>query len=442
MPWDHWHGRQRPNSDLAKLQRETGNETYTYARSQINSIRNHRRMVRNAKPGNGPLYPLNIIGSIEMFQDHSGASNRGRFASDPRDMIFSTLSMSNYPHLIPDYSQSVRDTFTHIAKYVEQKSCFFGMGHIEDHSFRVRHDLPSWMADYTSVLRPGPFQSKGGFYNASGALPKVLYDDTNADILAVKGLHIDTVAQVEGTWADLMAGDAMAGYVDLLNKQPVVYKNGEKRTEAFWRTLIAGRPGNGPRPPDSSWRPFVREALFMLVIFSVTKSMCAAAFASPTDVGTGHPLSLKDNPRLHTMLDQMGAISAADDTDVFPHPDAVNDFYSQHRQKVEDAIALLDEPGSLLSMFPGAWKYYDALPNFLPYRRLFRTKSGYIGIAGQSLQVGDDVVLAQGSGEPWIVRCRTDSERYRFVATAYLHGIMNAELVENLKEKAVRMELD
>lgn len=69
------------------------------------------------------------------------------------------------------------------------------------------------------------------------------------------------------------------------------------------------------------------------------------------------------------------------------------------------------------------------------YRRLIRTEHGYIGLAGNGAQVGDRVVLCRGSRVPLVLRpeagpsstAAQGTVRYRLVADAYVHGIMQGE---------------
>ena len=76
------------------------------------------------------------------------------------------------------------------------------------------------------------------------------------------------------------------------------------------------------------------------------------------------------------------------------------------------------------------------------YRRFIRTERGYIGLAGNGVQVGDRVVLCRGSRVPLVFRLveaeaeaeqaggsrgAEGTDRYRLVGDAYVHGIMQGE---------------
>jgi hypothetical protein len=58
-------------------------------------------------------------------------------------------------------------------------------------------------------------------------------------------------------------------------------------------------------------------------------------------------------------------------------------------------------------------------------RRMFRTESGYIGLAVGATQVGDYVYLFKGAHLPFLVR--STSSGLRLVGDCYIHGIMHGE---------------
>jgi hypothetical protein len=58
-------------------------------------------------------------------------------------------------------------------------------------------------------------------------------------------------------------------------------------------------------------------------------------------------------------------------------------------------------------------------------RRMFRSKKGYIGLAPQFAQEGDQIRLFKGDAIPLVVR--PEGERWRLVGDSYVYGIMNGE---------------
>lgn len=60
-------------------------------------------------------------------------------------------------------------------------------------------------------------------------------------------------------------------------------------------------------------------------------------------------------------------------------------------------------------------------------RRLFRTAMGYLGLTAATAEVGDTVCILFGSQMPVVMR--SNDECWTFVGQAYVHGIMDGEVV-------------
>jgi hypothetical protein len=67
-------------------------------------------------------------------------------------------------------------------------------------------------------------------------------------------------------------------------------------------------------------------------------------------------------------------------------------------------------------------------------RRMFTTKSGYLGMAGPRVRVGDSVAIMQGSKVPVVLRRKGEvREKWELVGDAYVHGVMRGEAVARRK---------
>jgi hypothetical protein len=62
-------------------------------------------------------------------------------------------------------------------------------------------------------------------------------------------------------------------------------------------------------------------------------------------------------------------------------------------------------------------------------RRLFITKQGYLGILDATAAPGDSVVVLWGLEMPFVFQSIKGGQ-YRIVGEAYLHGMIDAELLE------------
>ncbi|KAL8991679.1 MAG: hypothetical protein Q9169_007753 [Polycauliona sp. 2 TL-2023] len=69
-------------------------------------------------------------------------------------------------------------------------------------------------------------------------------------------------------------------------------------------------------------------------------------------------------------------------------------------------------------------QYIDTSPSIA-----FVTDTGYIGVGSSRITLGDELHLVQGSDTPFVLR-KTDG-RYELVSEAYVHGIMDGELVDD-----------
>src|SRR5205814_4267541 len=85
-------------------------------------------------------------------------------ASDPRDKIYALLSLawkerppfSTHPDvLVPDYTVSTKTLYIKTTRVMIQS---YGnlriLSHVEDHSAREMHDLPSWVPDFSVPVNP------------------------------------------------------------------------------------------------------------------------------------------------------------------------------------------------------------------------------------------------------------------------------------------------
>jgi hypothetical protein len=74
--------------------------------------------------------------------------------------------------------------------------------------------------------------------------------------------------------------------------------------------------------------------------------------------------------------------------------------------------------------------FNGALAPAAPFRRLFRTESGFLGLGPQSLEVGDGVWIPRGAKAPFVLRERVREQsqgKQELIGETYLHGFMTGE---------------
>ncbi|RSL63260.1 hypothetical protein CEP54_005303 [Fusarium duplospermum] len=70
--------------------------------------------------------------------------------------------------------------------------------------------------------------------------------------------------------------------------------------------------------------------------------------------------------------------------------------------------------------------------------RLFRTKKGYIGLCPPRAQPGDEVAILFGAPVPIVLR--EFDEGYVVIGTSYVHGIMDGEIIQDLRDQGKGMD--
>lgn len=132
------------------------------------------------------------------------------------------------------------------------------------------------------------------------------------------------------------------------------------------------------------------------------------------------------------------------------HQKAVNEIYqnifpsyttsSQETTKFSSVVK--DTVTSLLSSLPVGNSYHtdehtlrkifrEAISPLLTFahgRSFFITKKGFIRIGPRSTKSGDVLCGLFGSTVPFLLRTLAETEKYRLIGEAYVHGIMDGEV--------------
>ncbi|KAM5353828.1 hypothetical protein ACJ41O_000478 [Fusarium nematophilum] len=343
------------------------------------------------------------------------ASTRRFRATKPVDKVFSLVSLAEsgmdrpLPLLIkPDYRKSVVEVYRDATLHCISEGSLDVLSGVEDSRFRCHAGLPSWVPDFSvhqviSILAEPPRDGLYTFYTAAATRPISFRTLTDPNILVLSTYIVDTIARVSpnpmegevispqlGEWAKMLDFQSSYQPARQLGSVPIV--------EAFWRTLVG----------NAIWRPYD---------YPVPKSW-ALHFATLVLETMGNlALSLQgqDDP-----------VNEAAVADLLPGLLAIG----QALKKVLPEEDLEKGDGSIFeaSMHHASWG-----------RRFFVTKKGYMGIAHPGARAGDAVALFSGGRVPFIVRGVSGNsearEYYRIVGEAYVHGVMDGELLDLLSEK-------
>jgi len=99
---------------------------------------------------------------------------------------------------------------------------------------------------------------------------------------------------------------------------------------------------------------------------------------------------------------------------------------------LEEQINRIESPGN---------KFKESLSVSVPFRRLFRTEKGYLGLGPQSAEVGDAVWRLRKAKVPFVLRQSDGSNRKKtLIGESYLHGFMEGEKREGGEMEEVEID--
>ncbi|PWY67650.1 HET-domain-containing protein [Aspergillus sclerotioniger CBS 115572] len=317
-------------------------------------------------------------------------------ATDPRDKVFSMLGLvgkfiKDKPRLAPAYgTQSVTTTYTNVAiQLLEDGEDLYILSCVEGELFQRVGKLPSWVPDWTCGKSTGLLIIGYKRYSAAGTITQRPYIDSSALTVSLKGAKIDEVTLVGEAKHEVLDGLPFLGWLEIVASLPQWYRDipeeagGESRLEVFWRTLLRNTTG---RPP-------------ILI---------------PTqDQGLHHAFEtwLRDKTR--------------------DRPKGMTDAKWESMSK---ALLELLGPDDIvpISDLTDTIGFHTRL-SWAKHLRLFRTRTGYLGLGSECVQEGDSVWIIPSSRVPLILRpvdnMDKTRQRYRLVGGTYLHGVMHGEMV-------------
>ncbi|KAL2694721.1 hypothetical protein Neosp_001307 [[Neocosmospora] mangrovei] len=334
------------------------------------------------------------------------ASTRRFKATMPVDKIFALMNLSESqsseplpPLLRPDYRKSVVEVFRDVTLHLISRGSLDVLSGIEDAKFRHLHQLPSWVPDYSvhqvvSILSMPPSSGQLTLYAAAtGRHVGVRHSPADPNTLVLSAYIFDTIERIAPLTdhASQLRLENWGRLLDFAARYPSV--NGESGTmiDAFWRTLI-GNIGLGTHeyPVPKEW--IGHFAAFALQSRAELLEYLASSHAAVRAEGEISSLT----PGIDSILGALRNVLAP------------NESLGKDGRRFES------------TMHHVSWS-----------RRLFVTKTGYVGLSPPSAQPGDIVVLLSGGRVPFIVRKEIpdSSKYYRVVGETYVHGIMDGELL-------------
>jgi hypothetical protein len=316
-------------------------------------------------------------------------------AKNPRDKLFALLGISHPSTWGPvhaGYTKDVlslyRETAHHIILEEQSLSLLHhtGIGNAKD----VK-GLPSWVPDWSCYSMNN--WSQGQTYTATKDRMSDIRDTTSGGVrdwnaIAISGKVVDTIqclsterintpnedSLFEG---ELTAKRQYSWYVEMRDVTdqhvPALYRTGQPKDEALWRTMIGDHGLDDVRP-------------------------------APKEYGDYYRLWQR-------MLADLDNIFASGKQNILPPG-----FNTE--QELSDATVLYT-------------RFNSAFGPFNSNRRFCITKNGYIGMVPPGTRPGDHVCILFGADTPFVIREAREPDEvltsYELVGDCYVHGMMDGE---------------
>lgn len=326
--------------------------------------------------------------------------------------------------VVADYSKPVREVFSIAAAHcLLNTTSWRGLSYIGDHSRYRIPNLPSWVPDYTQAIpwRLLQRRSEDTFKTATHQQVCIEYNANSPYTIYSPYSYFDTITAVTTAyWEDIEGYSQMIEILNLaLNPFPVKTFGEDNVLSVMARTLTADQAGIY----DYDSYDFVDQ------FGEMTYGMLWLNISKNSDM----VYELLKNPKasLSKALISIGIQDREDLLSSLLHP---------YRQlcRTEEQIELESQdqsPKARTSLIQLDWGSASHK------RSLFRTKKGHLGLAPQTIKVGDEVGILQGAEVPHVFRRVSGSEMsLSLVGDAYVYGIMHGELEsEDLEFRRVQL---
>jgi hypothetical protein len=354
--------------------------------------------------------------------------SRNVACQDKRDKIYSILGIAgrrftNTPisHYIKlDYNISPKELYMCITMQIMESSTALGMqvlSCVGERSMATDlHGLPSWVPDYTSPLMVQPLSTLNVKYDAAlcslSGRSKLCLSTTT---LTCKGARFDTIEDIY----DLVLTGSRTRHLSLLQLclSTPQQQNGQRGIEAFWRTLIA----NNSHESGRSAHPTI-EASFLAFV----KLLSAQCIWEATKVG----MDLDKEFQLLSLV--LGQLDFSNDPGQQLRVEDVKNFYDllvmYHTLQGEKRKAVEKDMAKARCV---ASPYISLMALVIPYRQLFRTKQGFLGLGPSTARKGDEIWLLCSGDVPLMLRPSAETPNFTLVGECYLHGFMHGEMLHD-----------
>ncbi|KAK5444252.1 hypothetical protein LTS15_010367 [Exophiala xenobiotica] len=353
---------------------------------------------------------------------------RTREATNLKDKVYALLGLVNDVgegnlDIEPDYSEtnSVEQVYKVVAQKILSRSTNLDFLTIQRAQKSNLH-LPTWVPDWSISL---PFR---GFSGMPGAphLARPTYAATPAnmapsvafrgDMICLYGHVIDRIVAIGDTWTDETGpiSSLRSVWLTQIPRQQAVFNGWEKvcqlrsrrqysftaedMADAYWQTLLAGQLQGGFEAVKKQYKAYDQ---FIRSKFRKVPSLLLRRL--------GLLAILLILPSFVDLAKAVGQLSK----------DISEGLQSDQSHPTSQASQLFEAYGPT-----GALTTLASMSN---HRRMFRTSKGYIGLAPEVAQRGDEIVLCRGGSVPFVLRRVLHDEDWNLIGDCYVHGIMQGD---------------
>ncbi|KAM0453621.1 hypothetical protein ACHAPV_008955 [Trichoderma viride] len=334
-------------------------------------------------------------------------------ATEAYDKIYSILGLlgeeeSLELNIVPDYTQSVAECY--------QKTSLLVMSQMKnldilltDRNFSSTLDVPSWVTDWTSLPDPSPVSLDPHSHDTKGEEEKRPFSASlstqwtpitgpDAKTLMISGYDFDEIIQLE----DILTVPAMdhndiAGMVSSISNLTGFMKKLFLGLGSYFDILVKWETLAMPKKHSKYPTGEDTETVF-------ARTMCTGSIDSPELALQRFRKWRKTlrGPRKVAFLKNLGINGG---------------FY----KTMVAAVGI----GSGFNVAED--RVYATATETTLWRRLARTKKGYLAVVPSQTVVGDHVALYKGGRMPFIVRRLGEGDKKELIGPCYVHGIMYGE---------------
>lgn len=412
---------------------------------------------------------------------------------NPKDKIFALLGIvpPGAFGLSPDYSKTTEQVYIEaLRSLIEETKRLKCLSWVTDKAVRRFSDFPTWVGEFDEKADQSELAFESVDYKATFGSELDVSNIALRDnrVLRNRGVEIDRIVELAEPWewhGTFSKFDPR--WTTLTLKLPKMYRStGQTRGEALVTTLVANNVDNLPlkdRQDMDHFKHVVRRLTSAAVIrhfhrlfyypdtLRITTNYEATVLSVLHEIdilfqgdNTGFIISSSDvrdaeeqSCTCKTNLSNPGIgrtspLRPPSDSECpyiaeFHRPDPSGHPY---KTSINDRIPRIGTAvtGADIKVHWRDHSYGSTANRQGRYRRLARTKNGYLGLVPTSCEVEDAVWLLQGADVPYVLRESKRHTAYEktgrvwdVMGDAYIHGAMQGEVWKDVKGQLVDIEL-